>query len=114
MVSGFRALRRAKTSLRSPKILSKTLQGASKTPQRSAKTLLRGTKVLLGLSKNAFSFRTTPQLKVTVKVNWNAGIPLDWIRLKLIGAGGIREAIRILTNSLFLSFGVSGPGTLTI
>ena len=32
-----------------------------------------------------------------VKVNWNAGIPLDWMRLKLIGAGGIREAIRIWT-----------------
>ena len=36
-----------------------------------------------------------PQLKVTVKVNWNAGIPLIWIQLKLIEAGGIREAIRI-------------------
>ena len=104
MISGFRAPRRAKTSPRSPKIPSKTPQGASKTlknaPRRSQEAPGRS----WDLQTYAFFLRPTPQLKVTVKVNWNAGIPLDWIRLKLIGAGGIREAIRV---SKFLNVGFS-------
>ena len=34
------------------------------------------------------------------KSNCSAGIPLDWIWLKLIGAAGIRKAIRVLNPEL--------------
>ena len=57
--------------------------------------------------------RPTRQLKVAVKVNWSAGTPLDWIRLKLIGAGGIREAIKVFRNPIldlnWILLGFPGP-----
>ena len=95
MISGFRAPRRAKTYLRS----SRSSRRRPKAPPRRPKDAPRRSQEAPGrswdLQTYAFFLRPTPQLKVTVKVNWNAGIPLDWIRLKLIGAGGIREAIRV-------------------
>ena len=78
------------------------LQDVQKTRQDTPKRLQDAPG---SLHKCASSLTPTPQLKVTVLVDLNAGIPLDWIRLKLIGAGGIREEIRVSWN-----FGGKLPG----